>query len=243
MIQLYLPSPATANAEVRRGLQPLVDLAAETPCALLGITHFTKGTVGRDPVDRLTGSLAFGALARIVLVAAKRQEEGDDGRTVRMFVRAKSNLGPDGGGFEYDLERSELKSHPGIVAFAVVWGRAVDGAARELLASAETVSDDGKRSELEEAKLFLRERLDDGPVDSNTIKADANGAGHSAATLRRAQKELGIKPRKDGMKGGWLLELPRRCISKSEDAQQKSLSTFGDFEHLRSEDRIVEVEI
>ena len=42
-------------------------------CALLGITHFSKGTGGRDPVERLTGSLAFGALARVVLIAAKHQ--------------------------------------------------------------------------------------------------------------------------------------------------------------------------
>ena len=80
------------NAEVRRGLQPLADLAASTRCALLGITHFSKGTAGRDPVERLTGSLAFGALARVVLVAAKHQEEGEDGRTVRLFLRAKSNI-------------------------------------------------------------------------------------------------------------------------------------------------------
>jgi putative DNA primase/helicase len=41
------------NAEVRRGLQPLVDLAGSMRCALLGITHFSKGTGGRDPVERL----------------------------------------------------------------------------------------------------------------------------------------------------------------------------------------------
>ena len=35
-------------------------------------------------MERLTGSLAFGALARVVLVAAKHQTEGEDGRTVRL---------------------------------------------------------------------------------------------------------------------------------------------------------------
>lgn len=42
------------NAEVRRGLQPLVDLAGELRCALLGVTHFSKGTSGRDPVERIS---------------------------------------------------------------------------------------------------------------------------------------------------------------------------------------------
>lgn len=49
--------------DVRRSLQPLVDLAQRLDCAVIGITHFTKGTQGREPVERITGSLSFGALA------------------------------------------------------------------------------------------------------------------------------------------------------------------------------------
>ncbi len=73
------------NAEVRRGLQPLADLAASMRCALLGITHFSKGTGGRDPVERLTGSLAFGAVARVVLVAA-RSARGCNPRRTSAFL-------------------------------------------------------------------------------------------------------------------------------------------------------------
>ena len=58
------------NNDVRRGLQPLVDLAASENCAVLGITHFSKGTAGRNPIERVTGSVAFGAVARVVMVAA-----------------------------------------------------------------------------------------------------------------------------------------------------------------------------
>jgi len=99
------------NAEVRRGLQPLVDLAREHRCALLGITHFTKGTAGREPVERITGSLAFGALARLVLVTAKG--EAGNGEPARRFLaRAKSNIGPDGGGFIYDLSQGSCPTSP-----------------------------------------------------------------------------------------------------------------------------------
>lgn len=144
------------NAEVRRGLQPLVDLAASLGCALLGITHFTKGTGGRDPVERLTGSLAFGALARVVMVAAKHQEESEDGRTERLFCRAKSNIGPDGGGFKYDLHQAELKTHPGIHASSVQWGDPVEGSARELLAEADATSDDGGGGIMLDNNLLLK---------------------------------------------------------------------------------------
>ena len=67
------------NTEVRRALQPLVDLAANLRAAVLGISHFSKGTGGRDPTERVTGSVAFGAVARIVMVAAKiKREDGED---------------------------------------------------------------------------------------------------------------------------------------------------------------------
>ncbi len=92
------------NAEVRRGMQPLVDLANEIGCALVGITHFSKGTAGRDPIERVTGSLAFGALARVVMATAKPAAPGEK----RRLVRAKSNVGPDGGGFAFDLNSTAV---------------------------------------------------------------------------------------------------------------------------------------
>jgi putative DNA primase/helicase len=231
------------NAEVRRGLQPLVDLAGLMRCALVGITHFSKGTGGRDPVERLTGSLAFGALARVVLVAAKHQEEGEDGRTVRLFCRAKSNIGPDDGGFEYDLQQSELKTHPGIFASSVLWGAAVEGAARELLATADATGDDGEGGTLADAKAFLLDLLADGPVGTKAIRADADGAGYSWATIRRALKAVGAESHKSGMKGGWQWSISRSCSRNTEDAQQNSVSAFKKFEHLHQSCDVIEVEI
>jgi putative DNA primase/helicase len=242
------------NAEVRRGLQPLADLARTARCAVLGITHFTKGTAGREPVERLNGSIAFGALARVVLVAAKRREEGEDGRTVRVLLRAKANNGPDDGGFEYDLHQAELETHPGIFASGVLWGGAIEGAARELLAEAEADPDDegGTRAE---AERFLADLLADGPLPVKVIKADADGAGFSWATIRRAQKALGIEAVKEGgffgktTKQQWVWRLPAedaqrerlqgeslKMLKTAEDAQQKKVSTFREVEHLQGED-------
>ncbi len=194
------------NAEVRRGLQPLADLAASMRCALLGITHFSKGTGGRDPVERLTGSLAFGALARVVLVAAKHQEEGEDGRTARLFLRAKSNIGPDDGGFEYDLHQAELKTHPGIFSSSVLWGEAVEGAARELLATADATTDTDERDAIEDAKKFLRYLLANGPVPAKHVEADIRGAGYAPRTINRAKKLVGATSYKEGKTWFWRIE-------------------------------------
>ena len=42
--------------DVRRSLQAIVDFAAETNCAVLGITHFAKGTAGKNSAERVIGS-------------------------------------------------------------------------------------------------------------------------------------------------------------------------------------------
>ena len=194
------------NAEVRRGLQPLADLAASMRCAMLGITHFSKGTGGRDPVERLTGSLAFGALARVVLVAAKHQEEGEDGRTVRLFIRAKSNIGPDDGGFEYDLQQDALPSNSKIFASCVKWGAAVEGAARELLATADATDDPDERDALDDAKQFLRDLLADGAVPAKQVEADIRGAGYAIRTVTRAKKAVGATSYKEGKNWFWKIE-------------------------------------
>jgi putative DNA primase/helicase len=50
------------NSETRRSLQPLLDLASNVGAALLGVTHFSKGTSGREPIERITGQSPSGRL-------------------------------------------------------------------------------------------------------------------------------------------------------------------------------------
>jgi hypothetical protein len=166
------------NAETRRGLQPIVDLAEQSRTALVGITHFTKGTDGKEPVERVTGSLAFGALARVVL-AASADEDGNR----RRFVRAASNVGPSGGGFEYSLSQEPLAGHD-MEAQRVLWGEQLRGSARELL---EMVRGATLR---ESAEAFLTDMLRDGAVPVKDIQAAANANGHSWRTIERAKQGM-----------------------------------------------------
>jgi len=214
------------GAEVRRSLQPVVALAQRLGCAVLGITHFSKGTSGRDPVERVTGSIAFAALARVVLVAAKvAGEAGDDSEPRRVLVRAKSNIGPDEGGFAYALDRVEVA--PEVEGQRVQWLEPLEGSARELLADAEADSEDGSSASGVEA--FLRGLLADGPVSAKQIKTDADGAGYAWRTVQRASKRLGVDHRKDGVRGGWVWALPadtqsRRRHQGAEDASPQGVA-------------------
>ena len=156
------------NTEVRRALQPIVDLASRLDAIVLGISHLSKGPPGADPLQRLTGSIAFGALARVVLMTGESKApaataaapdtdaptpadwhdpDADAGQPPPqaqpqhfVLVRNKSNLGPAGGGFEYQID--QVQPLPGIVTNSIVWGRAVQGTPRDLLCAGAAAEDE-----------------------------------------------------------------------------------------------------
>jgi putative DNA primase/helicase len=199
------------GAEVRRSLQPVVTLAQRLGCAVLGITHFSKGTSGRDPVERVTGSIAFAALARLVLVAAK-VKPGDDGDERRVLLRAKSNIGADDGGFAYALERAEVA--PDVEGQYVRWLEVLTGSARELLADAEADgAEDGEGAG--DAAAWLRNLLAQGPVAVCDVKRFADEAGYSWRTMQRAMRKAGAESRRSGFgkAAEWFLKPSRATVA------------------------------
>jgi len=174
-----------------------------------------------------------------VMVAVKHQAPGETGEPKRLFARAKSNIGPDDGGFEYSLLQLELTAHPGVSASVVAWGESVQGSARELLAVADQVETVGDGGAIDEAKRFLLDALADGPVPQKTIKQDSEGAGISWTTVRRAKAALEVSSAKSAMAGGWVWQTPAQALrppkvlKKSEGAQPNNVSIFGNSEHLR----------
>jgi putative DNA primase/helicase len=196
--------------DVRRDLQALVDMAAGYQCAVLGITHLAKGTKGGTPAERVIGSGAFVALARMVLMAGQ-----DETQERRVLVRVKSNIAPDDGGFTYVIEQTESN---GIHASRVIWGEIIEGTARDILGDVEQV--DEERGQRDEAKDFLVGLLSDGPVNAKDLKRDADQAGFSWSTIHRASSQLKVEKRKLGMKEGWEWALPK--VSPPEDSTKIS---------------------
>jgi putative DNA primase/helicase len=183
------------NAEVRRDLQPIVDLATRLGAAAIGITHLSKGGAGGDPATRVIGSIAFTAVARVVLLVAKVR--GEDGQERRILARGKSNIGPDNGGFEYDIEQSEPL--PGIHASYITWGQAVDGTARELLTDSEVNGDSASDSDRSDAVEMLRLELTaDGWTKSELASKPLADAGFNKKAIWKASKTLGVIRQKRG---------------------------------------------
>ena len=214
------------NGEVRRSLQPIVEFAEKLNCAVLGITHFSKGGQGKDPLERVTGSLAFGALARIVLATAKI-DDGENSK--RIICRAKSNIGADTGGFEYELLQKEVKSE--ILSSHIVWGAPVEGSARDLLAKPDNREyGENGNSALEEAKDFLIELLSQGSLPQKQIQKDAKSAGHSWSTLKRAKKALTIRSKKES--DGWYWRLENNNAKLDQECQECHTNSMALLAHL-----------
>ncbi|WP_167087047.1 AAA family ATPase [Massilia frigida] len=204
--------------DVRRSLQAVVDFAEAHSCAVIGITHFAKGGAGKSPQDRVIGSQAFGALARMVLVTAK---EEDSSR--RVLARAKSNIAPDDGGVSYGLAMVTIDG--GIEATHAVWEGTIEGTAREILGEVEH-DENGDGGGKADAEQFLSDLLVDGPISTKQVKADAAGAGYSWRTIERAKRDLGIEAVKVGMKEGWQWFLPKTA-KNSEDRHTNNVTVFG----------------
>lgn len=181
------------NGEVRRSLAPLVDMFQRLGCAGLCISHFSKGTAGRDPLERVTGSLAFGALARIVLVTAKVTTNGIDRR---IFCRAKSNIGLDDGGFEYEIKETELESHKGVFTSFAKFGTALDGNATELL-SEHNADDSGS-----DCGDFLTALLKGNKMAAKDVLSKGIENGFSDKQIRAAGKKLKVRIQREGFSIG-----------------------------------------
>ncbi|CAG1023253.1 hypothetical protein MTYM_02306 [Methylococcales bacterium] len=168
----------------------------------------TAGRAGRDPTERVTGSLAFGALPRVVMATAKLPDNQGGGR---LLARSKSNIGPDGGGFKYELEQVELSAYPGVIASVVQWGEVLEGSARDLLGQAEKMPETDDDTAKGEAKAWLAEALRYGDIDGKQIKIMAREAGISERTLYRAVEDLGVKTLSGGFSKPRIWHLCAMC--------------------------------
>jgi putative DNA primase/helicase len=213
------------NADVRGILEPIAEMAERTGIAVLTVTHFRKpnGGAATKALHKFIGSVAFVAAARAAFVVI----EDPDDRNRRLFLPAKNNLAlpPQGLAFR-------LKEH---IIGEDIFTSCVDWEPEPVAMTADEALVAGGKSSLalSEAVDFLQTLLERGPVSSMQVDAEAREAGVAKATLRRAKDNLGIKPFKDGMKGGWVWALPE-ALNQTEDAHVKSVSTFETDEQLQA---------
>ncbi len=174
-------------------LSPLVDLGNELGVAIVALMHTGKpgvGTAGRKATQRLLGSTAFPAVARIVWMLAPTPDDP----TRKVLAVTKSNLGLK----PAPLEWSRALDRP------IAWHGASDHDIDQLF-------DAIKPLPREEAKAWLREALADGSVPQRIVEARARELWISGATLKRAREDLRVASAKQPwvINGPWLWTLPQ----------------------------------
>ena len=202
------------NADMRALLTPLAQMAAAHNVAIVVVSHLNKAQAG-SALSRVTGSLALVAAVRAAYAVVKDLD--NHGR--RLMLPIKNNLGNDRTGMAYLI--SEVCGVP-----YVLWEQdPVIMSADEALAP---IADDRQRVR-NDASEFLFEMLSANPMSVDEIKEEANRAGYSWATVRRAKAAIGVQSKKEGFgkTGEWFWHLPKPLTHAD-----TGMSTLSISEHL-----------
>jgi hypothetical protein len=218
----HLPNEIDSHKDqsVRRALAPLYRLAQELDCAVVVCIHLNKAQ-GMQPLQRLSGSGAFGAAARSVLLLDRDPDDpdGERGRR-RVLAHIKSNDGPEMPSLLYEIQPIMLpedEEEPQVNTSRLeLLGESPHGG-RALLASASQE----ERTALDEAVEFLLAELGDFERhDAGEITKSAAKIGINYRTLRRAPEAVGAEKEKEGFggAGAWKWWLPKGTSLASEPA-------------------------
>lgn len=186
------------NTDVRNALEPIVAMAEAHNCAVLGVTHVSKGSKNKEPLERVTGSLAFSAVARIVFITVKVEKPIDDNSPSYLLIRAKSNIGPIDNGIGYSVCQAQFPHHAGMIETALIkWHPQIfPGSPKDLINWAQGTSQNENLGEAERVCNFLIRILSNGPVLVSEIERQANEEGIAISALKRAKSKLGIAHKK-----------------------------------------------
>ena len=167
---------------VRHGLADLQNMIGGLDLAVIGITHFAKGTQGGNVLERMIGSQVWGAAARVVWAAARDSDSGK-----RTLVQVKNNLAEEAGAFDYSIEVPD-----GHKVTAAVWGAQSNITAEEVLHMSESTDRESEDKNAKEAAMeWFIDLLDGmGWVSSTSIDEEMKSNHVSISTLRRARDLL-----------------------------------------------------
>ncbi|TCB92061.1 AAA family ATPase [Micromonospora zingiberis] len=184
------------DRDLRTALEPLVNMADRTGCAVVGLAHFNK-SASPDALNLITGSRAFSAVARAVIAIA-RDDEAGDGSCV--MSQAKNNLGRlDLPSLRYVVESVEIPTEegPAFVGKLTITGESARSVGDIL---GDGASDGDTRSERDAAAAWLRDYLisQGGEAAWADVRKAARAEGIAERTIQRARTRAGVTIERHG---------------------------------------------
>lgn len=186
--------------EVRAALEPLVDVADRTGCAMFGLAHFTKAS-GTDPLLLISGSGAFGQVIRAGIGYARDEEAGG-----YVLSTIKSNLGrEDLPSLAYTIKAAAVPTDNGEAWVSrLLFRGTAERSVRDLLR--ESTKTEDERDDRNAADRWLTGYFAE--HGETVAAADATeaaaAAGLSKTTLTRARNRAGVTTSKSGLHDGWV---------------------------------------
>jgi archaellum biogenesis ATPase FlaH len=222
------------DADTRRALEPLAQMATLTGVAVLGLIHVNKST-SSDALTLLMASRAFAAVARAVLFVAV----DPDNEEQRLLGQPKNNLGR--------MNLPTLLFHiKGVLVAStandeevwtgqLVWSGESDQTIRQVLERAG--EREGDRAAIREAAEWLVEHLtaQGGTAARKTIIDLGRKRGYSRATLDRARHTAHIQAEKRGFPATSYWMLPPSSSQTAEAQSTQSTQSTQDRETGNSE--------
>jgi hypothetical protein len=205
VLSSYLGSEVDAHkdADVRRALQPLVDMARATKVTVILLRHLRKENAGKA-IYQGNGSIGIAGVARAVHHIGYHPEDA----TLRVLAAVKVNTEarPDSLGFR-------LLPHETMPCTYVEWGETVNFSADDLIAGP---AEGGGQRDL--CRQAIRELLPVGienEMPSHEFLSALKELGFPKATIDRARDDEKVQARQfraAGQEGirGWMVHRPRK---------------------------------
>lgn len=155
------------SSDVRAGLQPIVDMAQELNCAVIGITHYRKSSNVQNISDDVLGSQAYIAVPRVAWGTKRRYS---DNTCVVAII--ENNLAPLLGGYEYTIESQTVFNDlsQAIEKSRIVWGEYRVETVSQLLKDFASESADDANNLSESFKLLIDLLKDGSSIKVSDIK-------------------------------------------------------------------------
>lgn len=205
------------DADIRRALSPMAEMAENLGAAVLAIVHLNKGNYS-EAQYKISGSTGIVAAARSVLLVAEDPED----ESACVLAHLKCNLSPKAISRRYTTVERRIPSEGGdILTSAIVWGDEAPGLTASSVLNAK--KDPEELSATEEAMEWLEGHLGGLALAAKQVVAEARKMGIKERTLKRARQALGVQAFKNGFgkDGVWTWQLPAKEAKGGQDATKE----------------------
>ncbi|MBR0451313.1 MAG: AAA family ATPase [Oscillospiraceae bacterium] len=188
-----------AANEVRPQFSSLAQVAKETGCAIIVISHLNKAE-GLKALYRIIGSVDISGSVRSITMIIRDPAEQDK----RYFVQAKSNLAALRSGIAFRISEKGID-----------FQEEIEATAEELMKKFQNVSVGRPDDRMQEAADFIRKMLaDNKPHPAAECESLLTDAGFKQGTIKKAKKFVDARSVKTGDLWNWYLPEVKGSISQ-----------------------------